>query len=350
MTSQNNTLTSERWSALIVTMLLVSVLLMTALILLQRIVPYAKSVRSMHEASLAYYLARGQVDLARYNFLYGGNPIASLRFPSLFWLLSQTWEYYNYPTTSGSTTGRNNGSSGCVTVTDGTNTSDDDCATYHTDEKEYILWNTSWDAYIVVSWSPQNPLQIKLNSTDAEAKQFGTSKANPWYHTLYSRSAGGLRFDLRGVDTNNIGLNTLRLSFRWNVVADITLKMQHHFNPSGDIKTFTRNYTVSGTDFLILNDTVPNGNVQSVDVNGNVTSSTSSFHEFLTEFDNNCAAALLCSLSLILNSPIDQSIDFQLVSGTQIPDLNAVVVGDGTSGNGLYYQRIIDLIGTPQDI
>ena len=51
-------------------MLLVSVLLVTALILLQRIIPYAKSVRSMHDASESYYIARGQVDLARLFFLY----------------------------------------------------------------------------------------------------------------------------------------------------------------------------------------------------------------------------------------------------------------------------------------
>lgn len=70
MTSQNNPINSSRGSALIVTILLVSVLLGTALILLQRIVPYAKSVRSMHDASQAYYTARGQVDIARLAFLY----------------------------------------------------------------------------------------------------------------------------------------------------------------------------------------------------------------------------------------------------------------------------------------
>ncbi len=51
-------------------MLLVSVLLVAALILLQRIIPYAKSVRSMHDASQAYYVARGQTDIARMLFLY----------------------------------------------------------------------------------------------------------------------------------------------------------------------------------------------------------------------------------------------------------------------------------------
>jgi len=70
-------------------MLLVSVLLATALILLQRIVPYAKSVRSMHEASEAYYVARGQTDLARLNFLYNITPTTALRIPSIFRLLGQ---------------------------------------------------------------------------------------------------------------------------------------------------------------------------------------------------------------------------------------------------------------------
>jgi len=48
-------------------------------------------------------------------------------------------------------------------------------------------------------------------------------------------------------------------------------------------------------------------------------------------------------------------VDFQLISngGTSplsLPDLNAVVVGDGLSDNKLYYQRAIELIPTPQDI
>jgi|GEM_PF-4173516 len=66
-------------------MLLVSVLLATALILLQRIVPYAKSVRSIHDASQAYYVARGQVDMARLEFIYDWPPpTAFLPSPFLF--------------------------------------------------------------------------------------------------------------------------------------------------------------------------------------------------------------------------------------------------------------------------
>ena len=69
MTSLNK-LKSHHGSALVVTMLLVSVLLTAALILLQRIVPYAKSVRSMHDASQAYYTARGEIELGRLGFFY----------------------------------------------------------------------------------------------------------------------------------------------------------------------------------------------------------------------------------------------------------------------------------------
>ena len=81
MTSQNNPLKSHQGSALIITMLLVSVLLVTALILLQRIIPYAKSVRSMHSASQSHYIARGQVDLARLLFLYNVQPTLGFRVP-----------------------------------------------------------------------------------------------------------------------------------------------------------------------------------------------------------------------------------------------------------------------------
>lgn len=70
MTSLNNSIKRNKGSALIITILLLSVMLSAAMILLQRIVPYAKSVRSMHDASQAYYVARGQADLARLQFLY----------------------------------------------------------------------------------------------------------------------------------------------------------------------------------------------------------------------------------------------------------------------------------------
>lgn len=59
-----------------------------------------------------------------------------------------------------------------------------------------------------------------------------------------------------------------------------------------------------------------------------------------------------CDLNLSIDGA--ESVDFQLtsqgISGYYIPDLNAVVIGDGLSNNGLYFQRVIGLIPTIQDI
>ena len=66
----NHSLRSNRGSALIVTILLISVMLAASLILLQRIIPYAKSVRSMNDAAQAYYTARGELESGRFGFLH----------------------------------------------------------------------------------------------------------------------------------------------------------------------------------------------------------------------------------------------------------------------------------------
>jgi hypothetical protein len=208
--------------------------------------------------------------------------------------------------------------------------------------------NGQREDYVVISANDKNPLQILLSPTDDDTKKFGTSRINTNFHTLYSRNAGGLRFDLRGVDTNAMAINSLKLSFLGNINANITLKMQFYEGGSSDVITFTRDYVVTATNTLILNSNSGDGNIQSIDSSGAVTPSTSTFSAFLQARD--CTNASICSLSVSLNSPTSQAIHFQLVSDQKIPDLNAVVLGDGLSGNGLYYQRIIELIPTPQDI
>jgi len=70
MTSLNNHPRGTHGSALVVTILLVSVMLTAALILLQRIIPYAKNVRSMHDAVQSYYTARGEAEAATLGFFY----------------------------------------------------------------------------------------------------------------------------------------------------------------------------------------------------------------------------------------------------------------------------------------
>lgn len=68
----NHPLRSNQGSALIVTILLISVMLAASLILLQRIIPYAKNVRSMNDSAQAYYTARGELEAGRFGFLHKG--------------------------------------------------------------------------------------------------------------------------------------------------------------------------------------------------------------------------------------------------------------------------------------
>lgn len=351
MTSLNK-LKSPKGSALVVTMLLVSVLLTAALILLQRIVPYAKSVRSMHDASQAYYTARGEVELGRLGFFYiwwgASTPQqAFLRVPTLFGLLGVN-QLLNV-TTSGTqslepTVKRTNSENitriGTVEIDQGTG--------IRTEKLLLPVLNDLSD-HVVTSVVPQAPLRIKLFEKDSTPKRFGTSKKNADYHTLYSRNAGGLRFDLRGVDTDSIASSSFRLNFPvpYSSPAKITLKMQYYNGWSTDVKTFTAEYPLSlGQLDLAWSTTV--GNIQVIDQYWAVSAPTSaSLLSFLQ--NNDCSTATICSLSLILSGV--ESIDFRIISDTvAIPDLNAVVIGDGLSKNRLYYQRIIDLIPTPQDI
>ncbi len=349
MTSQNNILRSEQWSALIVTMLLVSVLLVTALILLQRIIPYAKSVRSMHDASQAYYVARGQTDLARYNFLYSWGNLISLQFPSIFWLLSEnslTW------TTVISKWERD---SIYFKTADGTYKQLTFDSSFDDGVDPVKIWlpfyGKKHNDNVIISGDIQNPLQIKLFSTDdnSQIKKFGTSKVDARYHTLYARNAGGLRFDLRGVKTDLIATGSFKLQFSWLITATLTLKMQYFSGGNTDVKTFTKEYTISNSNTVTLNPSSGDGNIQTIKTDGTISPWSWTLDSFL---DNDCSDAKICSLTLTLNPGGPSSIDFQLISDQQIqiPDLNAIVVWDGLSWNGIYYQRVIDLIPTPQDI
>ena len=84
--------------------------------------------------------------------------------------------------------------------------------------------------HVVTSVVRQLPLRMKLFENDANVKKFGTSKKDADYHTLYSRNAGGLRFDLRGVETDNINNVSFKLKFpvSYSAPAKITLKMQYY--------------------------------------------------------------------------------------------------------------------------
>lgn len=101
------------------------------------------------------------------------------------------------------------------------------------------------------SGSSEVPLKIKPAPNDTDTKNFGTSKIDPTSHTLYSRNASGLRFDLRGV---NMSVSDFTLGFKPTKIGtpyhpttaawNITLKIQYlGSSPTDTLHTFTAEYT-----------------------------------------------------------------------------------------------------------
>lgn len=58
----------ENGSALVVTIMITSVILILAIVLLQRIIPYSRQIRSMQDSMQAYYTARSEAEIGKYEF------------------------------------------------------------------------------------------------------------------------------------------------------------------------------------------------------------------------------------------------------------------------------------------
>lgn len=58
----------EKGSALVVTIMITSVILILAIVLLQRIIPYSRQIRSMQDSMQAYYTARSEAEIGKYEF------------------------------------------------------------------------------------------------------------------------------------------------------------------------------------------------------------------------------------------------------------------------------------------
>jgi hypothetical protein len=61
-------LKKENGSALLVTIMLTGIVLIMAIILLERIIPYSQNIRNMQDALQAYYTAKSEVELKKLEF------------------------------------------------------------------------------------------------------------------------------------------------------------------------------------------------------------------------------------------------------------------------------------------
>lgn len=145
----------ERGSALLVTIMITSVVLLFAMILLERIIPYSRQIRGLQDSVQSYYTAKSQIELAKKDF--------------------------SIERTNVDTDGRINPSTG---------------ETLSLTQPEITSENPG--TYVIVSENTHLPLKIKLFADDTEPQKFGTSQKNPDFHVFTSYS--GLLFDLTNRD------------------------------------------------------------------------------------------------------------------------------------------------------
>lgn len=286
----------ERGSALLVTIMITSVVLLFAMILLERIIPYSRQIRGLQDSVQSYYTAKSQVELAK--------------------------KYFPIERTNVDNTG--------------------DRIVSDVDEISLTppeITGEDPGTYVIVSEHTHLPLKIKLFENDTEPRKFGLSQKNPDFHILSSLS--GLLFDLTNRDT-------VTAPFSMEVATDgentasktVSIEFIHNDDSGAVIPPFFGNRgPVTSLDGLNIADITNNSGDALSDIVG----------------ANNCVSAtcsLKVSLSLVNTDPTTEStmIPVSFSVSTDIPDLNAIIVADGISPNETYHSRIIELIPLIQGI
>lgn len=277
----------ERGSALLVTIMITSVVLLFAMILLERIIPYSKQIRGMQDSVQSYYTARSQVELARKEF----------------------------------------------SVTSRKNINEDKIAFDWDGNPSIIipvLDTENAGQYVVVSEHTRLPLRIRLFEEDTEARGFGINQRNPLMHTLSSLS--GMLLDLSERDTNNL---SMEIETDWEIAGtkDISIEFVHNDYGTGTVTPFFGTITSASMNGIDI--------VDAEDASGETLANRLG--------GLNCTDAS-CSLKVSLNSATPMIIPLSFTLSTAIPDLNAIIIADGLSPNTTYHSRIIELIPLIQGI
>lgn len=153
--------------------MLTSVILILAMILLERIIPYAKQIRGMQESLQAYYSARGQVELGTLNFKKQSGTLSIPSDPVA----------YDEKRVNIDPDGRISGANPIVLrIPD--------------------ISKAKLSEYVVIAGDTSLPIGIHLFENDDKKEYFGTNPGNPSYHQITS-FGGGVTFDLSGINTNS---------------------------------------------------------------------------------------------------------------------------------------------------
>ncbi|MCB9807096.1 hypothetical protein H6768_04390 [Candidatus Peribacteria bacterium] len=296
---KNKTTSRESGSALLVTIMITSVVLLFAMILLERIIPYSKQIRGMQDSLQAYYTAKSQIEIAKNEFQK-----KTLR--------------ENISTPGRILTGVGRTVELTMPNIDNNHTGD----------------------YVVVSNYHELPLQIRMYEKDDNARGFGTSQKDPNFHNL-SSYGGGLLFDLSSKDTTGFTMNVQTEGSYSSTNGNIYVEFV--YNGLGGMIPFF------GTVGDIAVPSLLNGKVIATakDTNREVGRDTLTYLLNL----NNCAGNATCSLKLHLKNSPEAVVPVAFsIPGISIPDINAVVIADGLSNNTTYHARIVELIPLTQSI
>lgn len=185
--------------------------------------------------------------------------------------------------------------------------------------------------HVIVAADLKLPLEIKLYENDDSARGFGTSRGDPTSHLL-TNFGGGVTFDLSGINTD----------------SSLSLVLETEPGLSGKIPIeFVYSSTTDENPFFGSVDISPTGStniVDAIDSNGSKLGANSS--GFLA--GQNCRVAH-CYMKIRLADSIGFT-GVKLRTNSEVPDLNAILIADGLSSNGLYHARIIDTIPVTQSI
>lgn len=291
---KNNNLTSQRGSALLVTIMITSVVLLFAMILLERIIPYSKQIRGMQDSLQAYYTAKSEIELAKNEFQK--KPLR---------------ENISNSNRIQTQTGR------------------------AIDLSMPNIDSAHPGDYVVVSNSNELPLQIRMYENDDIPRGFGTSQKDPNFHNL-SSYGGGLLFDLSNKDTTGFSMNVKTDAS--NTSTNGNIGVEFVYSGLGGTAPFfgkvTNPLTLEGKDIATAQDT-----------------NREPGRDTLASMFNlqNCSSAS-CSLKLHLTDSAAPIIPVSFTVSQNIPDLNAIVIADGLSNNTTYHSRIVELIPLTQSI
>jgi len=296
----NSSIKTQKGSALIVTIMITSVSIMFAILLLERVIPYARQIRGMEDSLQAYYQAKGEIELAKNDF-FKKQIRGNIRDVDRVLASAVIWEInLKYPTLDESKRGD----------------------------------------FVVISNNSKLPLKIRLFEKDAQIQSFGTSQKDPDYHA-FPTYGGWLFFDISNFGSTQWGTTPFSMAVNTEdttILAGIKVEFVH---TSGSITPFfgtVEEDPLWPLDGKNIKNAIDKNRIAPSDV---LSHTTNLLGECKT-------ASCALKLELISASPSIVPVSFSL--SAPIPDLNAVVVADGLSKKANYHTRIIELIPLIQSI